>query len=270
MTLEEYHFYSDMATKLFNYMNGNINRMNSKCTLYIDMYDYIQGTYANIRYPNYVYIHIGTIIDSWEDDWTRYMRKVDYVGSCIAWALAHELHHADQLISMLQYNRNIDYRNEVERDVTRASYDWVAMHSRELSIVGGFNVVITDIDSNTLEDTANYRKANPKEFYLQTILNIIIRDHNLFNRIRVFTEDDLASDIVLNFNGVDSVVVKTKGKYLSENINQFSTLAYKWAGYYDRYNIKVNVQFATIDNRSIAFVNFVISNNFINPMIFKQ
>ena len=75
MTYEEYHFYSDIAIKLFNYMNGNINKMNSKCELYIDMYDYINHTYANIRYPNFIFIHIGTIVDSWDNSWEKYTNK---------------------------------------------------------------------------------------------------------------------------------------------------------------------------------------------------
>lgn len=270
MTYNEYHYYSDIAIKLFNYMNGNINRVNSQCQLYIDMYDNINNTYANIRYPNFIFIHIGTIIDSWDDDWICYMNKDSYVVSCISWALAHELHHADQLLSMIQYNANPYYKKSIEGDVERASYDWVANHSKEISNITGIDIVIRDIDSPSLPDTGNYRKASVSQFYKQTIANIIIRDLNLFNKLKVFIDDSMCDDIVLNFNETDSVVIKSYGKYLAENVIQFSSLSYKYAGFYDLYHIKVSVNIKDIDNRKIAIVDFVFTDSAIKPMIFKQ
>lgn len=269
MTFEEYHYYSDITIKLFDYMNGNINKMNSQCQLYIDMYDYINGTYANIRYPNFIFIHIGTIIDSWDDDWIQYMGKQNYIVSCIAWALSHELHHADQLLSMIQYNTNPYYKKSVEGDVERASYDWVANHSKEIYNITGIKIVIRDIDSPSLPDKGNYRKASISQFYKQTIANIIIRDLDLFNKLKVFTDDSICDDIVLNFNKTDSVVIKTYGEYIGENINLFSSLAYKYAGYYDVYHISVFIDMSKIDGRNIATVDFTITDSFIKPMIFK-
>lgn len=269
MTFEEYHYYSDIAKKLFDYMNGNINRMNSRCELYIGMYDYVHNTYANIRYPNFIVVHVGTIIDSWDDSWSQYMDKSSYIASCIAWAISHELHHADQLISMLQYNRNEAYKRSVEGDVERASYDWVASHSREISRLIGIQIVIRDIDSPSLPSKGNYTKASVEQFYKQTIANIVIRDMDLFNKLGVFTTDN-CDDIVLNFNNTDKVVIKSNGEYLPENINIFSELAYKYAGYYDVYHINVTAKITTgLSGRDTAVVSFMITDNLIRPMIFK-
>lgn len=269
MTNQEYHFYSDIAIKIFNYMNGNINKMNSQCQLYIDMYDLVNGTYANIRYPNFIFIHIGTIVDSWDNDWDEYMNKSSYIASCIAWALSHELHHADQLISMLQYNRNPEYKKSVEGDVERASYDWVASHSKEISNLIGIQIVIRDIDSPSLPSRGNYTRASVAQFYKQTIANIIIRDLDLFNKLIVFTDDNSCDDIVLNFNNTDTVVIKTNGNYSPENINLFSSLAYKYAGYFDLYHISAVSNISEINGRKIATVEFMITDNLIKPMIFK-
>ena len=35
MTIQEFNYYSDIATKLFNYMNGKINKLNTNCQLVI-------------------------------------------------------------------------------------------------------------------------------------------------------------------------------------------------------------------------------------------
>lgn len=269
MTINEYHYYSNIALKIFEYMNGKINTMNSKCQLYIDMYDLINGTYANIRYPNFIFIHIGTIVDSWNNDWDDYMDKSSYIVSCIAWALSHELHHADQLISMLQYNRNPSYKKAVEGDVERASYDWVASHSREISNLINIPIVIREIDSPSLPLRGNYTRASIAQFYKQTIANIIIRDLDLFNKLIVFTDDSSCDDIILNFNNTDTVVIKSNGNYCAENINLFSSLAYKYAGYFDIYHINAVSKIDNINDRKIATVNITITDNYIKPMIFK-
>lgn len=272
MTMEEYYEYSNIAFRIFNFMNGKINRLNSQCTFQIDMYDRINGIYANIRYPNNVTLYIGNIIDSWDDKYSTIMNKRDYIGTMICWAMAHELHHADQLISMLQYNANPTYKLSVEGDVERASYNWVSNNRRDLSQIGGFAIIIEQLDSNNLPDAedCNYRKASIKEFYKQTIANIIIRDFDLFNKLKIFTDDTLVDDIILNFEDIDRIVIKSNGSYLKENINIFCDLAYRWAGYYDRYLIDVRADFATSEGRYIAFVTFKFSNRLVKPMIFKD
>lgn len=270
MTIEEYHFYSNIAMKLFNFMNGNINRMNSNCELCIDMYDYIYGTYANIRYPKYIMIYVGTIVDSWHNEYSNYISKESYTSSCIAWALAHELHHADQLISMLRYNSNTEYKDSVEADVNRASYDWVKDHGKELSALTGIEIAMNKIYSPSLTDSTNYRKASISEFYKQTIANVILRDMDLFFKLEVFTNDNIADDIVISFNDQDKVVIKSKGRYLEENINIFSDMAYRHAGYYDIYFIRPEIKMVKESDRNIALVNFSTHNEFIHPMIFKK
>lgn len=266
--MEEYHSYSDIAVKLFNFMNGNINKMNSKCELYIDMYDSINKTYANIRYPNFIFLHIGTIIDSWEDEWDIYMNKDSYITSVIAWALSHELHHADQLISMIQYNMSDDYRNSIENDVERISYDWVVAHSYDIYMITGIELSIAEISSPSLPSVGYYTRATTAEFYKQTIANIIIRDLDLYARLRIFTDDRLCDNIVLRFNKLDSVVIKSNGEYLSENVNEFSRLAYKYAGYFDTYCISAGSSTITKDGKNITIVDFSIQNGLIKPMIF--
>lgn len=272
MTMEEYYEYSNIAIRVFNFMNGKINRLNSNCSFQVEMYDKVTNTYANIRYPNSITIYIGTIIDSWRDIYGRVLSKKDYIGTMICWALCHELHHADQLISMLMYNSNQNYKLSVEGDVERASYNWVRNNSKDLSQLGGFNIVIDDLSSENLPalENCNYKKASVKEFYQQTIANIIIRDFDLFNKIKVFTIDSLVDDIILNFADEDKLVIKSNGIYLAENVNIFCDLAYKWAGYYDRYLIDVRVDFATINGRETALVNFKFSNQLVKPMVFKD
>ena len=270
MTIQEYKDYSDITIKLFNYMNGRINVLNNNCILQICPYDLINNTYGKIRHPNLVFIHVGTIVDSWDDSWSIYMNKQDYVGSCIAWAISHELHHVDQLMSMIMYNRNDDYRKEMEADVERASYDWVHNNRTILSEIGGFNVLMNQIYSPSLPDNGHYTKASVKEFYLQTIANIIIRDLDLFESLRVFTNDTMCDDMILVFNNIDTIVIKSNGIFLKENTIAFSKLVHEYCSRYDLYHIYVDISFGyNSNNRCIATVQFQISGNLIYPMQFK-
>lgn len=271
MTLEEYRYYSDLTIRLFNYMNGRINQLNSNCILQIDPYDLIDNTYGNIRYPNYVFIHVGTAIDGWRDEWSAFINKHDYISTCLAWAVSHELHHADQLISMIMYNRNPQYRNEKEADVERASYDWVLNHAQEISAIGKFNVVLDQLQSPSLPESGKYIKANAKEYYLQTIANILIRDLDLFDKLQVFTNDSMCDDMVLVFNGIESIVIKSNGNFLIENVVPFAQMVYHYCGRYSVYHIYVDVSFTQNSNlRRIATVEFQIDEPASYPMIFKK
>lgn len=277
MTIEEYTKYSNHAINIFNYMNGNINKLCS-CILEIGSYDFITGNRAIITYPNRVTLYIGKIIDDWDDNWGNYttITKEQYVLATISWALAHELHHADQLISMVIYNQNADYKNKKETDVEIAGYNWIWMHERELSAICNCNLHMAinclyskDIDPST--NIGNYVRATPKEFYLQTIANIILIDLDLFDALRVFTNDEMCDDMILVFNNIDSITIKSYGKYLEENINKFVELVYKHFTKYTRYNIHVEVTFTyTSTGRRLATVLFTTEDSLIDPVRFMN
>lgn len=270
MTHDEFTKYKNIAINVFNYMNGTVNVLNKSCIIDIDAYDNVYQTYGNIRFPNHIYIHIGTIVDSWDDMWSVAMKKDEYVVSCICWAICHELHHADQLISMIRYNQSEAYKNDMEIAVDHASYYWVMNHSIDLRRITGVNIKIGELTSSNIEDVSSspYRKAKAKEFYLQTIANTILRDINLFSSLKIFTDDKLCDDIILVFNDYDSVIIKSGGNYIESNIPYFSQLAYKWAGMFDSYRVKATVNPMTGDNgRIVMIVNFHIEDMCIYPII---
>lgn len=277
MTIEEYNKYSIDAINLFNFMNGNINRM-CNCILEIDSYNFITGNRANISYPNRISIYLGKIIDDWDDSWNAntVITKEQYVLATISWVLAHELHHADQLISMIMYNQDMSYRNSKETDVEIASYNWIYLHEKELSTICrcNLNMAISCLyskDINPETDIGNYTRATPKEFYLQTIANIILHDFDLFDELRVFTNDNMSDDIILVFNNVDSITIKSCGSYLPENTNKFVELVYKHFARYTRYRVYVEANFTqTSGGRYLATVMLNSDEALIDPVTFKN
>ena len=266
-TLNQLQEYAKIAYNLFNFMNGKINTMNI-CTFRIEWYDYNgRNAYGNINYPNDVYINICTIIESWRDEWSGVMSKRDYICTLIAWTIAHELFHADQLISMVVYNRDPDYKYKVEGDVQRSSHDWISKNTRKLGEIGNFKCQIRYIGSENLPDWSDYRKASAKEYYLQTIANVILRDLDLFRKLTVFHNDDEADSILVIFNNMDSVYIKDNKKYLKENVGLFSQLAYKYAGQYNQYSVKIST--SILENKK-CIINIQCTNQMVDAMRFKQ
>lgn len=270
MTIEDFNYYSAMAERLFAFMNGKVNILNSNCHLIIDMYDFVTKTYAGIRYPNYITIFIGSIVDSYDlNKYGKLMTKDEYIGTTISWTLCHELYHADQLISMIMY-KVPEYKLMIEQQVDQASHNWVFTHSDEISAIGGFKCSIKKLTSSTLTGDISYKRASIKQYYLQTIANIIIRDLEVFYSIKAFTDDTLYDNIVLLFNGVEEVTIKSNGKYIEESIPAFNELTYKYAGFYDAgYSLNID-EYKTMDNSSTAIMKISIKNQLTNGIIFAD
>lgn len=268
MTIEEFNIYSSTAERLFAYMNGKINILNNNCHLIIEMYDLVNNTNGNTRYPNYVTIYLGTIIDSWNQKYSSIMTKHDYIGMLIAWTISHELHHADQVISMIMY-KDPEYRSMVEQQVEQASHDWVHVHSDDISAIGGFNCQIKKLVSSALTGNTDYRRASVKQYYLQIIANIIIRDLDTFYSIKPLVDDNYCNNLILVFNGIEEVAIKSNGKYIEENIPLFNELVYKNAGYYDTYRLNIDC-YKEIDNSSTVILRINIQDRRCNAMIFAK
>ena len=195
------------------------------------------------------------------------MSKRDYVCTLIAWTIAHELFHADQLISIVAYNHNPDYKYKMEGDVQRSSYDWIMKNTRKLGEIGRFKCQIRYISSENLPDESDYRKASVKEYYLQTIANVILRDLELFKKLTVFFNDNEADSILMIFNNIDSVYIKDNKKYLEENVGIFSQLAYKYAGQYNQYSVKIST--SLLENKK-CIVNIQCTNQMVDVMRFRK
>lgn len=270
MTIEEYKYYSDMAIRLFNFMNNRINKLNKDCFLEIEMYDLATDTFGNIRYPKVICLYVGSIIDKWNDEWDTYINKEDYIGTCMAIAIAHELHHADQYIAMMRYKHDDLYRKAIEDDVNRAAYEYVFINRDALSKVGGFNIIISDLRIQNLPSEGHYRSASTREFYLQTIENIIIRDKNLYEKVKPFLIDSSVDRVFIRFNMAEYIVIKNNKRFLRNSISAFSTLVYRYAGYFDGYSVRVEASRNDVDGCVVSTIDFIISNQSVNGLIFKQ
>lgn len=269
MTIQDFNYYSAMAERIFAFMNGKVNILNTNCHLIIDMYDFVTNTNAGIRYPNYITIFLGTIVDSYKPEkHSSIFSRDEYIGTLLSWTLCHELHHADQLISMVMY-KVPDYKVMAEQQVDQASHDWVFAHSKEISSIGGFECSIKKLTSPFLTGNISYKRASVKQYYLQTLANIIIRDLEVFYSIKAFTDDTLYDNIILVFNQIEEITIKSNGQYVESNIPIFNELAYKYAGFYDHYRLNID-EYKTTDGSSTAVMRISISEQLTKGIIFAD
>lgn len=274
LSVKEFEYYSDITRKFFDYMNGKVNRI--LCTLEIRLSDPINRAMGNIVYPNFVSIYLGTISDNYSPEIAEILTKEDFMVSSIAWSICHELFHSDQLISMVQYGSNQEYKNKVEMEVELQSHNWVCTHINELSSLCGFRFHIEDLCTTELEEAieinAKYKSSGVKEYYLQTIFNTILRNLDMVYDpvLDIFIKDDKVDNIIIKFESDDRTLLQIKkdGVYLSENMSAFAKLVYMYSGQFDWYIVNVTVD--TLEDGKTAVVDFSKEKATINPIIFKE
>ena len=270
MTLDQYTIYSNMAVKLFTFMNGKINNMNRSCTLTIDMYDDVGHTFGNIRFPNSIFIHIGTIVDYCEK-FNVQSPIHEYIVTTLAWCIAHELFHAEQLLSIPLYRGNDEYRNSIEESAQRASWNWIRENKTELKLLTGSEIIAEKLtwDHKPIIEEQEYIKAPIDIFYMQTIANIVLRSMDLFRSLKTFKRPDV-KDIIISFNGLEAIYIKKDGIYLDDNVSDFCTLVYKYCGYYDNYGLDIFEEVGDDkDGNPVSFIDFTILDESFYPMSFE-
>ena len=278
INLLEYSRYSKNAMILFEYMNGKINKLNNKCEFSIEPLDHTEK-YGDIKFPNTIKLYIGNIMNDWNDDWWSFTTKDIYVNSVIAWTIAHELAHAEQYISIIDYNVDIDYKNKVESYVQRFSHDWVAYHQEEINNLFGIEIRMENIKAAHLPKVGFYTQITPRGFYRKTIENIILRDRNQFELIKCLNEEsDNYYSMACHFRrddiGTKGVMIKNNRQYIGENIPMFTDLLRMYIGNCNdsTYTVVVSMKRyeSTVPGEKHCDLIFSFTNVYTNAFTFNR
>lgn len=272
ISISEIKLYSNLANRIFNYMNGKINIINYPCILNIQCKDCVNNNLGTIQFPNLITIYLEEISDIYTENISKYIDRESLISSMIAWTISHELHHAEQLINLCKYRNDIDYRNKIEEDVQIASYLWVKNHKDEISQLFNFNCIIDNLSAENLVQTnKDYKQAELKDFYIQGILYLLMKLDNSEEYLNIINSNDNIFIHFYNQNNTDSVCIKKNGKYIRENLNKFNILVYNNATKF--HNYKYNIRFYNvIDSNGIykLCISFTVFNTMINLMDFKE
>ena len=265
-THEQYVYYKDFAYKAFEYCNGKINRF-INCTLEVDYADMVNFTFANIRRPNNIFIHIDNIVTECGNGYNK-----NKIFSLIFIAIVHELFHVEQVMSQELYKTDKVYKISIEKAVEYSTYNWLLSYKPDID--RRFNMYL---DLSYLEDSINrneykewdrfYRSGSVEELYKYTIMNIVFRNDASFKR---FDEEVLSKyeNIIIVFENNSNFLIKSNGEFCDYNLKDFVLTVSNTVSIYDRYTINVSVTEPNRDKSNVAVVRFTLSNRLICPLSF--
>ena len=268
-TLEQFVFYKNFAYRAFDYLHKKINRYIIP-TLEVDLADMVDFTFANIRRPNMVFLHIDNILAECKNH-----NNINKVYSMIIIVLTHELHHIEQVISQETYYLDKIYRISIENSVNFKSYNFLCANKYEIDRIFEMNLDLTYLED--LNGRKGYKKwdrfyetCTVEQMYKYTIMNTIFRKDIKYYQ---FEEECLNKydNIVIAFEYGPNFLIKSNGEFCGQILNEFVSAVGAVAGIYDRYTVKISKSEKPYrDKESVIYITFTLSNGQIYPMIFSK
>ena len=272
------NYWRSITITLFDYMNGYVNHLNYKCRLFVEDREYLSRVNGVTAFPSDVTIFLGNILNMcYSIDYPEFKDSTvrhNMIGTMIAWTVCHELLHADQKIDVLRYGNDPQYNNLIESAVEAASYDWVLYHAMEIedAVQHCFKVVIDSFQRPV--ELFTYERATPQEFYMQTILNIVMRDPDAYNSIKELRPENECKyaniELVFKYNDhSDSSVIKSAGRYQDGvSIERFTSAVTNYVALYDIYHISYFADEIFNQSENTLILYFVIQDRSMYPITF--
>ena len=272
VTYDEFVYYKMHAIHIFDYCKGKILRYITDPIREVDYMDTVNYTYANIRRPNMVFLHIGNICA--EYPWRSFNDTLKRI-SLIFTAIVHELYHLEQPMSQELYRTDQVYKITVEKSVEEMTYKFLLENKAEIDDIFDINLDLSYSKDLIIKNqhknwSMYYKQASVEDMYKNTIMNVIFRKDISFNR---FCEEilDRYDNISIGFENGLNFLIKNNGEFCEQSLNGFISAVGAVAGIYDRYTVDVNVvELPYRDKEYIANVMFTLSNRSIYPMMFKK
>lgn len=263
-TLEQYTYYKSFAEDYFNFAKNVILRYPKSIQILVDYADMVRFTFANIRRPNTIMLHIDNIVCECGNGYNKRA-----ICSLIIIAITHELFHVEQAMIQHKYVENEFYHQWVERCIDYKVFSWLS-ENREV-INKRYN---TDLDLSYFDNRNTrcdqYASVSTEEYYKYIFLNVVFRKEEPYRNF-VSSVLDKYQNIAIFFNDGSNFLIKNNGGFCDSCLNDFIHVVGSMAGRYDRYTVSVNVVEGTYrDKVGVAMVTFTLSNRQIYPMDFRQ
>ena len=267
LSFNEYVNLKAIAERAFEYCKQRILHYINP-VLEVDYADTVNYTFANIRRPNMVFIHLDNVAAEYPID-IGYKRV-----SLIFIAIAHEMFHLEQVMSQELYRMDTVYKITIEKSVEQKTYEFLKANKKEIDRLFGINLDLSYLKNqmakNHYKDWSGfYQSANVEQIYKNTIMNVIFRKDISFN---YFCEEVLNKydNISIAFENGPNLLIKSNGEFCDQNLNAFISAVGAAAGRFDRYTVGINViESPYRDKELIANVIFTLSNRSIYPMVFR-
>ena len=258
--------FTPIVKEWFKYLNQEICPR-IRCTLFVDIYDPL--IYAGYKKPNIIIAYLGSIINNFMKDGEEVIRGVTVL------TIAHELFHANQSTSMIQYGMDPTYANNIEQQAEYMAEQFLL--ERELFCQNVFGFSPKKIFTTLMEaPTTPYRQFHLKEFYVNTLSDVLYRN----SRSKELLDEafDVVDTIYLAFDSkshydcmdIDRMIIKLNGKYIESTVQYFAfviTSKYRMGNCIMNYTVSCKVEYLSEDS---AVFHFTTSNHNYSPVQFPK
>jgi len=234
MAYDKIQEYIDLSNKIFKCLNGEVNKVNNNIKFIISPSDYsnISGRMKNhMVLELYIY---KIISDSSNDD--------IIIKNSILFTIIHELFHADQRMSLFEYECNDDYVDMVEAQVNFMTSIYIINNRVILEELFGFKILIHNIKIflRRLEDNNNgiyYKRIDMFDYYYETLKYLFKNNIHLLSDLLYYESN-------IEFHCDEYCSMIKKNNTFNTNTNDFSKIIY------DNY-LKINRKTHSVDVNKI-------------------
>lgn len=253
---DTWEYYKSFSLNYYNSVNGCINKVCYTSNLEIVGDCYVNANYGEISFPNTIRLFLKTILDDYNDR--------DSICSIIVFVITHELFHIDYHMSALAYSRDIEYRKVVEHRTDSAAYKFILQHKSLLEQLFKFNFKLPSQYIPELT-TEFYPRSTIEDFYIQSIVNLIVRDIDMYPFfVDLFSKYNI---VFFSINGCPKIALKFEGGYPICNMENFTDIVNKYTAN-DLYTMKLSIGFGTWEGEQYAHIQISITDRIIEPIVY--
>lgn len=256
----EFLYYADLAERIFKFLNGKINRINTNILFIIT--DDIEE-YGRLYLRSALMINLNKILKD-SSKFIQYSKETN-----ILFTICHELFHADQEVIdrfYLDKNNNYSVLKEAETDYRAISY--ITTNRKDLENILEINISLIPLNKMKEELDIKYGLINIADYRRYEIEEIIQKNLLYFTRVvnnEWLEYDNVVLNVYVKKSKIHSYPIKIEGIMQDITATDLQSLIIDYS-----YTIKIDNSFnyktrITEDNTYVIDINLLqFPNGIIN------
>ena len=213
MLYDKFQEYIDLSKKMFEYLNGEINKVNNSIILIVSPLD--SDIFAEMKNGITLKLHIYKIISNSPEDIT--------IKNNILFTIIHELFHADQRMYMLEYQSNDKYVDMVEAQVNFMTAIYIINNRVILEELFSFKILIYNLKlflDKLQKDNGSisYKRITIFDYYYE-MFKYLLGSNNQISDLLYYETD-------IEFHCEDNCSIIKKNNIFNTNIDCFNKIVY--------------------------------------------
>ena len=213
MLYDKFQEYIDLSKKMFEYLNGEINKVNNSIILIVSPLD--SDIFAEMKNGITLKLHIYKIISNSPEDIT--------IKNNILFTIIHELFHADQRMYMLEYQNNDKYVDMVEAQVNFMTAIYIINNRVILEELFSFKILIYNLKlflDKLQKDNGSisYKRITIFDYYYE-MFKYLLGNGNPISDLLYYETD-------IEFHCEDNCSIIKKNNIFNTNIDCFNKIVY--------------------------------------------